>query len=209
MNTTTIQLAGQPATLGAGDNHILTVADPGLTTDDYLIFTGTDGQKGWSSAEVRTDLGLVIGTNVQAFDADLTAIAALTTTTYGRSLLELADASAGRTALGLTFAAHDPTDPTGTTATVDWSEGNFADIDTSSATGAVALTLSNPPTGITLYLRVTTGGTERDLEFPSGTTQSLSGGTTWSPSAASTVDIITIIYDGLNYAILGTSANHG
>jgi len=39
----------------------------------------------------------------QPLDSDLTAIAALTTTSFGRSLLALADAAAGRTALGLTL----------------------------------------------------------------------------------------------------------
>lgn len=41
----------------------------------------------------------------QPVDSDLTAIAALSTTTFGRSLLALADAAAGRTALGLGSAA--------------------------------------------------------------------------------------------------------
>lgn len=41
----------------------------------------------------------------QPLDSDLTAIAALTTTTYGRALLALADAAAGRSALGLGTAA--------------------------------------------------------------------------------------------------------
>lgn len=41
----------------------------------------------------------------QPLDSDLTAIAALTTTTYGRAFLALADAAAGRTALGLGTAA--------------------------------------------------------------------------------------------------------
>jgi hypothetical protein len=41
----------------------------------------------------------------QPIDSDLTAIAALTTTAYGRALLALADAAAGRTALGLGTAA--------------------------------------------------------------------------------------------------------
>lgn len=41
----------------------------------------------------------------QPVDSDLTAIAALTTTAYGRALLALADAAAGRTALGLGTAA--------------------------------------------------------------------------------------------------------
>lgn len=37
----------------------------------------------------------------QPLDSDLTALAALSTTSYGRALLELANAGAGRTALGL------------------------------------------------------------------------------------------------------------
>jgi hypothetical protein len=41
----------------------------------------------------------------QPVDSDLTAIAALSTTSFGRSLLALADAAAGRTALGLGTAA--------------------------------------------------------------------------------------------------------
>lgn len=41
----------------------------------------------------------------QPVDSDLTAIAALTTTSFGRALLTLADAAAGRTSLGLGTAA--------------------------------------------------------------------------------------------------------
>lgn len=41
----------------------------------------------------------------QPLDADLTAIAALSTTSFGRALLALADAAAGRTALALGSAA--------------------------------------------------------------------------------------------------------
>lgn len=41
----------------------------------------------------------------QPLDSDLTAIAALSTTAYGRALLALADAAAGRTALALGTAA--------------------------------------------------------------------------------------------------------
>lgn len=41
----------------------------------------------------------------QPLDSDLTAIAALTTTSYGRAFLALVDAAAGRTALGLGTAA--------------------------------------------------------------------------------------------------------
>lgn len=56
-------------------------------------------------AAMRGLLSLVPGTNVQAWDADLDAIAALTTTSFGRALLALADAAALRTAGGLGTAA--------------------------------------------------------------------------------------------------------
>lgn len=50
----------------------------------------------------------------QPLDSDLTAIAALTTTTFGRALLALADAAAGRTAFGLGTAATAAIAATGT-----------------------------------------------------------------------------------------------
>src|SRR5690348_583084 len=53
------------------------------------------------AAAARANLGLEIGADVQAYDSDLAAIAALSTTSYGRALLTLADLAALYTALAV------------------------------------------------------------------------------------------------------------
>lgn len=96
-------------TIGSGS----TIADglilePDLNTDvvaadgDFLQYDSTGTNFTWRDAsEVRTDLGLVIGTNVQAYDADLTTYAGITPSANVQTFLGAADYSAMRTQLSL------------------------------------------------------------------------------------------------------------
>lgn len=91
-----------------------------------------DGAFGSLSGKPTTLSGYGI-TDAQPLDADLTAIAALTTTTYGRSLLTGADAAETRTTLGL-----------GTLAT---QSGTFSGTSSGTNTGDQTITLTGDVTG--------------------------------------------------------------
>lgn len=102
----------------------------------------------YSSTQVDTLLSSYLTTSAasaayQPLDSDLTAIAALTTTTFGRSLLTQADAAAARTTLGVTASS-----PGGSSGQVQYNNaGSFG--------GVTGITLA---TG-TLSALAITGGT--------------------------------------------------
>jgi hypothetical protein len=127
-----ITVSGTGATWTIDNNAVVTakIADSNVTlakianiADSTILGNNTGGAAApvaLTAAQVRTLLALVVGTNVQAYDAELAAIAGLTSaadkgiqftgsgtagtfdlTTAGKALLDDANAAAQRTTLGL------------------------------------------------------------------------------------------------------------
>jgi hypothetical protein len=132
----------------------INLASSNAVTGALAVANGGTG--GTTASDARTNLGLVIGTNVQAFDATLNSIASLGTaadrmiyttgvdtwaesaiTSFARTLLDDASAATARTTLGL-----------GTIATQDASN---VTITGGSITGITDLTVSDGGTGASSF----------------------------------------------------------
>lgn len=169
----------------AGQNTIVTVGT--ITTG---VWNGTDiavadGGTGASSAsDARTNLGLVIGTNVQAFDATLSALAAFNTN--GILVQTAADTFAGRTITGTTNqvnvsngdgvsgnptlslpqSIHTGATPTFAQITISNSPSNDTDVATKAYVDAAAVGIDWKPS---VRVATTTAGT-LSSDFENGDT---------------------------------------
>lgn len=88
--------------------------------------------------------------------------------------------------------------PTGTTATVDWNNGNAQVLSTASATGGVTLTFSNPASGASYVLKVVQGSTARTITWPATVKWPAATAPTLTATSGA-VDLTTFFYDGTNY----------
>jgi|13_taG_2_1085334.scaffolds.fasta_scaffold02876_10 hypothetical protein len=119
--TTVTSTAAELNYLDGADENITTLSLPASTTISAYGKTLVDDA---DAATARTTLGLVIGTDVQAYDAELAAIAGLTSaankgiqftgsgtaatfdlTAAGKALLDDADAATQRSTLGLSIGS--------------------------------------------------------------------------------------------------------
>lgn len=112
-----LRVAQAIAALGTGGG-VDTANSP--NANEFARFTDADTIEGRTVSEARTDLGLAIGTNVQAFSANLDEYAAVNPTTAGLALLDDADAAAQRTTMGAAANSHthDWADVTGEPTTL-------------------------------------------------------------------------------------------
>lgn len=204
--------AAQRATLGLGTlstQNASTVAITGGTITNTTLSGITDlaiadgGTGASTAAGARTNLGIVIGTDVQAYDPALASIAGLTTsanqviyttgadtyattslTAFGRSLIDDADAATARTTLGLGSISTQAASSVAIT-------GGTADL-TSATIGSATIT-GGTITGIT-DLAIADGGTGASTAAGARTNLGIDIGTNvqaYSPALQSVANLTT------------------
>ena len=149
---------GTPTAVGKA---LLNLTNPGAIS--FLRLNADNTASALSAADMRSALGLAIGVDVQAFHANLSAIAGLvsaanqlpyftgsgtaaltTLSSFGRTLVDDADAATARTTLGLGTMA------TQAASSVAITGGTFAGLSVQAGSGSGRLSLNYDTNGIYL-----------------------------------------------------------
>jgi len=88
--------------------------------------------------------------------------------------------------------------PSGTTQTIDWTQGNWQTLDLGSASGAVTLTFTAPTGPANLTLKLVQGATARNITWPASVKWDSIGAPIWGSDTSKT-RIISFAWDGTNY----------
>lgn len=100
---------------------------------------------------------------------------------------------------GQAFSAQQTTiTPTGTTATINWNNGNSVILDLHSATGNVTVTLVNPNAGASYIIKIIQSATPRTITW-SPTPKWPGGNAGVLTTTNDAVDMLGLYYDGTSY----------
>ena len=94
--------------------------------------------------------------------------------------------------------SHPTYTPIGTTQTIDFNLGRSATVDLGSATGNVAVTLSNPKVGDKQWLKFIQGATTRQISWPSNVLWP-GGAMPANTPTNDAIDLVSLAYDGIYY----------
>jgi hypothetical protein len=233
---TNIKTVNSTSILGSGDIAISGYSLPTQTGNSGKYLTTNGTAESWGAIDLSSYATTsAVAAGYQPLDSDLTALAALTTTSTGRALLT---ESVAQTGTGALARADSPTfsgtvnvaaitasgtvaigaaarfteqtyTPTGTTQTINLNSGNLNTLSLASTTGSVTLTLTVPTSAASGRIKIIQHGTTGrgiTIALSSGTAVWYSAIPTWSSQAVGKKTILAYTWDGTDMSFQAVEA---